>query len=372
MSGERTLWLEGVAVVDLDLQRLADGAARADDLAAELVAEGSIGVTSVLRRVLPLEGTEDYATSAAQLLIQSVGGGILSIAPALYQAFLRDTLATVPRLVMGARSRQVVQTDPLSANPGGAPRTDLLYATVTQVNAAPQSRRFKAPSGAVSTQAIVLSSTPTVVFSVSEGSGYPAEGAGSYVFPLAEIVVPAGYTEFTTIDPSWIRQVWRRTFAPPFLHRAITGSAFGSGNVAQLTRVAGIEPDWGRFGGARKFCVPFRHVGDAATVFPLGDRVGAIDWRQRLVRFSLVRAVAQSTQYVPPHSVTAPGASVTEDSGYRYTGTASGTVWTSARGFELSMLGNALRISKPGGAAPDDGANGDCWLLVIETTDQFV
>jgi hypothetical protein len=90
------------------------------------------------------------------------------------------------------------------------------------------------------------------------------------------------------------------------------------------------------------------------------------------VRFSLVRAVAHTGEYPAAHAVTAPGASVSETSSWLFTGTATGTIWTSARGFVLAINSGSLRLSKPAGTAADDGVNGDNWILMIETTDRLI
>lgn len=372
MSGTRALWTDGQAVTTPDLQRGADAAAAADDLTYEALLPITANV-GTLRRVLPLVPDDESGTP--QVLVAAATFGLVTVGPALYEAAAETPAGSdVMKVVLAGRLREAyTSTVPIAANASGGPRTDLLYAVLSRATGAAQSRRVKGVDGQVSSVAIAVESSAQVLFVLAEGTtSAPAAGAGAYHFPLARITVPDGYVEGTTLTPSQIVQAWERAWVPATTVRAITGSEFGDG-VAGVIEPVTTPPGWSRFGAEMRFAVVFKHVGNGASAWTLSDRIGRLDWRNRLVRFSLVRAVAHGAEYPSAHSVTTPGASVSETSSWLFTGTATGTIWTSARGFVLALgiTGGLLQLSKPAGAAAD-GASGDDWLLVIETMDRFV
>lgn len=367
MSGTRSVWTDGQAVTTPDLQRSADAAAVADDLvfSALLPAPGGGGVG---KRILSLS-SGDEPGGWSQVLVNPGSGGTLSVYAALYEVGL--LVGSEYSIALAARAPTGIQTvATIAANSTGFSRTDLLYAVVQRSATPGASRKVKTVTSAVITSTLVVETNPTVTFVIATGTtSAPADSTSAWNFPLATITVPTGYVEGTTILSSQIAQIWTRAFVPASAVRSVFGATFGAGLPGILQPVA-PEPSWKCFGAASEYVVPFRHIANGAGAVILADRL-AIWWKNRIVRFMMVRAVAHSGEYPAPGAVTLPGSSVSDGSGWVYTGTTNGTLWTSANGFVLAINNNYLTLSKPAGAAPSDAA-GDHWLLIVETMDQFL
>lgn len=293
---------------------------------------------------------------------------------ALYEVSVLDGAAHP--IALAARDRQGTQTvAKIGANGTGVPRTDLIYAMVTRTASAGAARKVKSVTGEITSPALTVETKPTVSYVIAAGTtAAPADTSTAWNLPLATITVPAGYTEGTVILVSQITQVWLRSFVPASAVRSVFGAAFGASGVG----VPGVleplapEPDWSRFGSERTFVTAFTHKANGAGTAFLADRFGNLAWINRIVRFSMIRAVSHAGVYPAPAGVTLPGASVSESSGWLFVGTSNGTIWTSARGFVLSLDGGYLKVGKPAGTAADDVTNGDNWLLIVETMDRFI
>lgn len=374
MSGTRALWYDGEAVTTPDLQRVSDAAAVADDLVFEALASMTgVPAGGGAKRVLPLwpevEGGEP------QVLVTPGGtAGKVRMAPALYLVGAGGGLGSgaVSSVPLAARLRATTEPTPLFASAGGSARTDLLYATVQRVVTEHDSRKQKDAAGQVSTQAFDLETQAQVTLQIAQGTtSAPGDSSTAWNFPLAEVALPSTFVEGDPIDAAWITQVWVRAMTPAHTARRAIGAELGTAAAGVIT-VSQPGQSWRRFGASLVAVVPFKHAGDGAGTATLDGDLASIDWRNRLVRLSLVRATVDGSAYKRPHEVTTRGASISEDSGWIHTGASVGALWTSARGFVVGIDGiGTLTLAKPAGDPPDDGG-GDHWILIVEALDRFV
>lgn len=121
-------------------------------------------------------------------------------------------------------------TQSLSANASGDPRWTLLYAALTPDTNGDTATVVKqdVSSGTISAVSVVLNTKTTVTLGTVDGTAaasptypaIPADAAGVYYIPLAYILIPAGFSVATILDPEAIYEV-----APVITLNTATGGA---------------------------------------------------------------------------------------------------------------------------------------------------
>lgn len=188
----------------------------------------------------------------------------------------------------------------LAANASGNPRWDLLYATLAVEANGPSVSRYVKPAigGAPAISSIVGSLIDPVTVSVVQGTPgaspafptAPADGGGSFYFPLAYVRVPNGFNGASTVSPRDIYDV----STPAKLARTTGGGSHGPADQ-QFTLGGTLltRTPWGTGAGTRPGCflppsmsgmesrqIALEMVG--GTPYANGDVIDAsLDWRYR-------------------------------------------------------------------------------------------
>lgn len=419
MSGIEGQFPPGLGVTDEDLQRVADVAAAGEDRALSLLAfpGGADGATRI-KRVIPLHdelrtpmtvGSNPNPLWNNPRVLCSAAvyhGGAAGIVRTLPCAFEVVPVSTVPAAQLApfvARLDAFADVGPFGTTAGG--RVDTIYATVTwEVPVLGQrDRRVKDPTtGVVATASTTVYRQPVVTIHIAVGTeasftpgAVPADGSESYNVKLAEVWLPAGYTSGGNLydgSGGFLRQKWERGAVRPSAV-ALVRSGQGQDYTGGADGGIGVE-----LGNSTRGCEYqivrsiFRHT--AVTARITLDR--GIDWRNRLVRVSILRSAAQSVLspyglYPPPGGVASGGPAIAVggegdvvNTGWIFTGAVSdpdlavGEFYSSGgtpKTFKL-YANSSTSLGAPWlGAlvltiaeAPDDGANGgDHYVAIIET-----
>ena len=419
MSGIQGQFPPGLGVVDEDLQRIADVAAAGEDRALSLLgAPGGADGATRIKRVIPLHdelrapmsvgGTPLPQWNNPRVLCSAAAyhGGAAGIVRTLPFAAEIVPVSTVPAAQLApfiARLDAFADVGPFGTTAGG--RVDTIYATVTREvpTLGLRDRRIKNPTtGAVATASTTVYRQPVVTLHIAVGTeasftpgAVPADGVESYNVKLAEVWLPAGYTSGGNLydgSGGFIRQKWERG---GIRNSAIAHVRSGQGMDYTGGADGGVGVEVGNSSRGCEYHVVrsiFRHT--AVTARITLDR--GIDWRNRLVRITLLRTAAQSVLspyglYPPPGGVASGGpaiavggASNVVDTGWVFTGALSDPDLAVGEFFDSGGTPKTFKLyansSTSVGApwvgalvltideAPDDGANGgDHYTAIIET-----
>lgn len=333
------LWPVGQVITDEDLNRASE---LADDIATRvweaLVAERST-TSDATRVVLPLdEATGEVLVGEPSRLVVGLPGPAGYVRVKRFRVVVGAKLADaadVTPIALTARTPTHANVGPFASNASGLDRADLVVARVRAIDDESRPRlridpatKQKATDPAYQLRRAVIE---LQVVQGTPGVGTPAPPAddhvaGEYFVPLARVDLPDGYTTGTVI-PDNVPQLWPRGG----VHRRLVAPGevmvgFGAGATPAP------QPSWSDESGAR-WC-EFVHVSAGALELGAPSDVRGIDWRNRLVRLSLVRAVDHTgvggvDRWPSIASATRAGASVSVDSGWRLTGgnAASFTLW---------------------------------------------
>jgi hypothetical protein len=212
---------------------------------------------------------------------------------------------------------------------------------------------------------------------------------------LAEVWLPSGYTSGGNLydgGGGFIRQKWERG---GIRNSAVAHVRSGQGMAFTGGSDGGIGVEVGNSSRGCEYHVVrsiFRHTGVNAKVTL--DR--GIDWRNRLVRITLLRSASQAVSapfglYPPPGGIASGipaiaggGASNVVDTGWVYTGLVSDPDLAAGEFFDSGGTPKTIKLYANSsdslgapylgalvatiGEAPDDGAHGgDHYVAVIET-----
>lgn len=419
MSGIQGQFPPGLGVVDEDLQRVADVAMAGEDRALSLLAapggaDGALRIKRViplhdeLRTPMSVSGTPDPLWNNPRVLCSeaSYHGGPVGKVRVLPCAFEVVPVSTVPSAQLApfiARLDTAADTAVFGSSPAG--RVDTVYAIVTwEVPTLGQrDRRIKNPTtGAVATASTTVYRQPVVTLAIAVGTeasftpgAVPADGVESYNVKLAEVWLTAGYVSGGGLydgGGGFIRQKWERAAIRP---SAVALVRSGQGQDYTGGADGGVGVEIGNSSRGCEYSIVrsiFRHT--AVTARITLDR--GIDWRNRLVRVTLMRTASQFVlapygNYPPPGGVASGGPAVATggksggiETGWVFTGAVSdpdlavGEFYTSGgapKTFKL-YANSSTSLGAPWlGAlvltiaeAPDDGANGgDHYVAIIET-----
>lgn len=401
MSGRKVLIPAGIGVVDVDLQRIADAAAGADDHALELLMFPGGATGAALKRVAPLfnelrtpptvGGAADPSFTNPRRLCADAGyfGGTvgrLRVLPCLLQVVAASTEPDAQRVTVTGLLAAALDTGTFGSNSSGSSRTDLVYATVAWATptAGRRARRVKdTTTGVVTTGDVNVYAELEVSLTILPNatvSSLPGDGASSWNFPIAEVTVPNGYTSGGLLAN--VRQKWDRACLNPQMMRGVRAGVRTAFTNADAGLADADLVNGSRFADHRIVRTSFRHT--AANALVTLDQ--GLDWRYREARVTLIRAATHTPggiygEFPPPDAITVGGTSVQFETGWTHTG--AGDRGSNATAFWTSGGSPTCRLfasssSNPGdpalGAlvleiddAPDDGTHGgDHWVAIAE------
>ena len=307
MSGTRQIWNAGAAIVDEDLQRAADAAARADDLAiAALISPNDTPTTALInpmRLIMPSArlGVGGTPIIPEQILVPGTGGaaGKLKLFPVTFLAYdvaagAIDTIDNQGVIELSVRMLDAMLTALLPSNASGGVTTYFVYATISRAVDVVGARKVKnLVDGSDTTQTVNLADDPAVTLTVlgagSTIASMPADSATAWNIALAEIDIPNPFTAgVTPITQSMIRQLWRRAgIGPHAQHRVMTSTPAGVGVLVYSTPyVAGAKHLRHTSKTTKRFLV---HINGDTGAGPHSVLDDTIDYRQRIARLSILR-----------------------------------------------------------------------------------
>lgn len=352
MSARLHVWHDGVGVTTDDLNAMTTTLMGAPDRATEQhVFPGNADGVNVVKRLRPLLderrpapdgdglGTPVYALKTPRVLgveaayYDNVSIGKVAVLPHVADIFAASGPHDGQALTLSATLREALMTAAFASSVSG--RVDTVYVSVKFTSAATVNRRVKSTTtGEVTTQALSLYADPEVSVNIAPGTegsstpgAVPADGGGQYNIAVVNVALPVGYTTGGVLfdgGGSFVTQVWERgnvhTQAVEGVRNGVSVYTSGcdAGPAGNPHTALNQSP---RGTGHTRMRKVFRHT--AATAVVVLDN--ALDWRGREVRLSVLRsashvAVSPFGNYVPPSLVTAGGASMTEDSGWVFSG----------------------------------------------------
>jgi hypothetical protein len=348
MSGPRELITAGNPATDTDMQRLADAAAGADDLALEAMLEFAAPASPSVYSKLVTPLWDEYQVGdplfVPGLLVRPATGGAQGkfvVYPLRVSVSKQNDGFAVGSVEVGFSMKQTARmfSTLVPSNALGAPRHDALYAVVQRSVSVSGSRRVKSlADGSVSTQSVNLESAPTITLVVATGTtsafpALPADTSTAWNVALAVFDTPNGFTSGDLILQSAIHQIWSRGWIAKNRVQGIvpgslftsTGGTYGKPDtpIDNTTLDAAIASRWG---GEVKIGVVVKQTADVGAV--VLDT--SIDWRFRKVAISMLVAKDHggAHSFPGPELVTKAGSLVSLTSGPQYTGDDGLTVWS--------------------------------------------
>lgn len=385
MSGVRQIVSGGYPAVDEDMQRMADAAAGADDLAHAF----SCPPGELFKSITPLDREELGGNQWRSIMQNSVTTGRVSIAPCILVA--GPTTGTTAKKQIVVQLAKVIQeyetviSAAFASNSSGSTRYDTVYATLQRTNTVIAARKIKDPTtGVISTQpSTVLASEPTVTLSIITGGssaptsptwgGIPADTSTSWNFPLGYIEIPNGYVSGGTLVGMVVRQIWPGGFLPEGRIRAcppasIMAEAYTGVNGRADTNMGS------RFGTrVRRSCV-YHHTSAFSALDVLDT---SIDWRNRLITIKAALPVAHTTTRPTPPNVTIVGAAFNINSAMIFTGngsasTALASVDTGGGNLFEVFVDTDGDLKLRANYTPIASSGGDNWWIEVEATERFL